>query len=324
MATIVLIHGIAQEQLGSNTLEAAWLPALSDGIRAGGYPEVADQVWPTGRSTAITARMAYYGDLFLEPGTMGVGDWAPPPGPEREIAEQLAAEWLRRGAGRDNPDRRAAAAQLSYLNSIGHDEQGPIREAQRSALNGLAKLKWFAPFGMAFAGRFVNRALRQVTSYLTNDDIRTEVQRRVRALIDVNTKVIVGHSLGSVVAYEAAHRLDDPVPRLVTLGSPLGLRTIVYDLVLPQPPGFPPTVRRWVNVADRNDLVAAEPDLRAMFGQLPPGSVFDGGWTVHNGAKPHEAKFYLTKEQTGRPIGEVLPRRPARPAGRRCRSARRE
>jgi hypothetical protein len=27
---------------------------------------------------------------------------------------------------------------------------------------------------------------------------------------------------------------------------------------------------------------------------------------VHNGAKPHQAEFYLTKEQTGRPIGEVL------------------
>jgi hypothetical protein len=116
-----------------------------------------------------------------------------------------------------------------------------------------------------------------------------------------------------VVAYEAAQRLNAPLPLLITLGSPLGLRTVVYDRVVPQPPSYPPHVRHWVNIADRNDLVAAEPDLRPMFGQIPTGAVFDGGWTVHNGAKPHQAEFYLTKQQVGGPIGAVFGSR-ARPS----------
>jgi hypothetical protein len=251
--------------------------------------------------------MAYYGNLFLAPGTQGTDANAGlKTSAQRDLAEQLAREWLERAAKRDNPDQRAATAQLSYLNPVHHDEQGRFREGQRTALNGLAKLKWFAPFGMAFAGKFVNRTLQQVTRYLTEDEIREEVQGRVAAFIDADTKVLLGHSLGSVVAYEAAHQLAEPLPLLITLGSPLGLRTVVYDRVFPQPPSFPPLVQRWVNIADRNDLVAAQPDLRPMFGLLPPGAVFDGGWTVHNGAKPHEAEFYLTKEQTGRPISEVL------------------
>jgi pimeloyl-ACP methyl ester carboxylesterase len=145
-----------------------------------------------------------------------------------------------------------------------------------------------------------------VSAYLVHEPIRAEIQRRVASLIDDDTKVLLGHSLGSVVAYEAAHRLERPLPLLMTLGSPLGLRSVIYDKVLPQPPGFPPQVQRWVNIADRNDLVAAEPDLRPMFGELAPGAVFDSGWTVRNGAQPHQAQFYLTKGETGRPVGDAV------------------
>lgn len=301
------MHGIAQEQQSADSLESRWLPALAGGVRAAGYPHVADLIWRGAAPGGISTRMAYYGNLFLTPGTQGADtDAGLTTGAQRDLAEQLAAEWLERAAKRANPDQRAATAQLSYLNSAGHDEQGTFREGQRSALNGLAKLKWFAPFGMAFAGKFVNRTLQQVTRYLTEDEIREEVQRRVADLIDADTKILLGHSLGSVVAYEAAHQLARPLPLLITLGSPLGLRTVVYDRVVPQPPTYPPRVQRWVNIADRNDLVAAQPDLRPMFGALPPGAVFDGGWTVHNGAKPHEAEFYLTKEQTGHPIGSLF------------------
>jgi hypothetical protein len=303
VATIVLVHGIAQEQLGAYSLEKDWLPALADGVTAGGRPDLAARIWPQGRPNGITVRMAYYGDLFLTPGVMGTAESA---SVEDEVAEQLAIEWLHRAVDRDTPDRGVASIQLSYLNSSEHQDQGAIQEAQRRALNSVARLKWFAPFGMAFAGKFVNRTLQQVTRYLADSEIRGEVQRRVAELIDADTRAIIGHSLGSIVAYEAAHRLTRPIPLLMTLGSPLGLRTVVYDRVQPQPPCFPPNIQRWVNVADRNDLVAAQPDLQEMFGALPSGSSFDGGWTVENGAKPHEARFYLTKPQTGIPLGEVL------------------
>ena len=234
MATVVLVHGIAQEQLGANSLEKDWLPALADGLRAGGHPRIAARIRPPEQPGGITVRMAYYGNLFLTPGTMGTGvDAGAATDAQREIADRLATEWLARAAERDNPDQRAASVQLSYLDSAGHQEQGPVREAQRSAINGLTRLRWFAPFGMAFAGRFVNRALQQVTRYLSDDDIRTQVQARVAAEIDDGTQVLIGHFLGSVIAYEAAHQLTRPLPLLITLGSPLGLCSIVYDLVRP-------------------------------------------------------------------------------------------
>jgi pimeloyl-ACP methyl ester carboxylesterase len=160
---------------------------------------------------------------------------------------------------------------------------------------------------MGFATRFVIRSLTQVTRYLSDDALRGQVLARVHALLTPDTQVLIGHSLGSVVAFEAAWTLDHPLPLLITIGCPLGLHTVVYKRVCPQPPQFPPKVHHWVNLADRNDIVAAEPDLTPLFGKtLPSGAIFEGGYTVDNGAKPHQADFYLTKAQLGRPIGALL------------------
>jgi hypothetical protein len=201
LAEIVLVHGIAQEQSGEAQLEEEWLPAVADGLRAADRPDLAKRIWPvTDHPDRITAAMAFFGDLFVVPGSMGPGDAAPSPGEQAEIAEDLAQEWLGRAANREVSDQHAAVTQLSYLEAGAYEAQGPLQEAQRSAINGLTKLRWFAPFGMAFAGQFVNRALTQVTAYLTDDSIRSAVQGRVARLVDPDTKVIIGHSLGSVVA----------------------------------------------------------------------------------------------------------------------------
>jgi hypothetical protein len=90
----------------------------------------------------------------------------------------------------------------------------------RSAVGGVGKISWFAPFGMGFAERFVNRSLAQVTRYLTSESIRSAALESVFKLIGLETKVLIGHSLGSVIAYEAAHLMKQPLPLLLTLGSP--------------------------------------------------------------------------------------------------------
>jgi hypothetical protein len=142
---------------------------------------------------------------------------------------------------------------------------------------------------------------------LTNDEIRFAALKLVSDLVGPETKVLLGHSLGSVVAYEAAHLMTQPLPLLLTLGSPLGLQTIVYQRLRPQPPGFPPKVRRWVNVADQDNFIAAEPDLKELFGAgVPADAAFEGGYTVDNGASPHSSDFYLEKAQVGRPVGELF------------------
>ncbi|MGN7200342.1 hypothetical protein [Arthrobacter sp. SAFR-044] len=90
------------------------------------------------------------------------------------------------------------------------------------------------------------------------------------------------------------------------------MRTIIYDRISPQPPEYPAMVRKWVSIADRNDLVAAEPDLTRLFDRNKPAeAVLESAWTVDNGAKPHQGEYYLGKAQAGRPIAAALGNREA-------------
>jgi hypothetical protein len=240
VAVIVLIHGIAQEQRSADSLEAEWLPALAGGLRAGGYGDLADRIWRAqGGPGGIETRMAFYGDCFLQLGVQGSGSGELTPEAER-LAEQLARALLERAAAdaTSPQDRHVAQIELADLDDTVGQAQGP-RSVTRSAAASLARLRWFAPYGMAFAQRFVDRTLVQVSRYFTDPQIRAYAQEQVARLVRADTRVLVGHSLGSVIAYEAAHRMMRPLPLLITLGSPLGLRTIVYERLWPQPPGFP-------------------------------------------------------------------------------------
>lgn len=307
MADIVLVHGIGQEQETADKLEAVWLPSLAGGVRQAGFPQVADRIWRERGPGGLDLRMAFYGELFLASGQQGddPGDFT---AEESDVAEQLAADWLRHAAERASKRAvmQAGQRELAFVTGQMGAEQG-VGSVVRSAIGGLARIPWFAPFGMGLAQRFVKRALAQVTRYFTDESVRSSALEAVSRLIGPETKAVIGHSLGSVVAYEAVQRLSQPLPLLVTLGSPLGLQTIIYQRLRPQPPGFPPAVHRWVNVADRDDFIAAEPDLTGLFGaRMPAGAVFEGGYTVDNGAQPHKADFYLGKSQVGRAVGELF------------------
>jgi hypothetical protein len=308
MAVIVLVHGIAQEQRTADALEAEWLPALAGSVRLAGFPELADRLWrERSGPEVIEARMAFYGHLFLTTGQQGeavdLNEAA------AVLAEPLAREWLERAAHRaSRPDeRRMADQELAFVSrTVGAEEAG-VGSVVRLAIKSLARLRWFAPFGMAFAERFVVRSLAQVSRYFTDDALRQAAITVVTALIGPDTRVVIGHSLGSVVAYEAVQQLVQPLPLLCTLGSPLGLDTIIYPRLRPQPPAFPPLLRRWINIADRGDFIAAEPDIRPLFSRgLPAGAVFEGSYTVDNGAQPHRADFYLGKVELGRAVVQTL------------------
>ena len=77
----------------------------------------------------------------------------------------------RRSTARQDPRNRRAQL-LAYVTHQMGAEQG-VGNVVRSAVAGLAKISWFAPFGMGFAERFVRRSLAQVTRYFADDTIRS-------------------------------------------------------------------------------------------------------------------------------------------------------
>ena len=309
MSALILVHGIDNEQLTPDGVEAEWVPALAGGVRLAGRPDIADRLWPPrSRHDAITCRAAYYGDLFRPHDQQGcttdLRDLRP-------IKRLLPRHWPWSGSN-GSPSRPASSvdgAQARFALNLARDsdqnEVQGIGNIQRQIIKTLAGNSWLAQAVMFLAERFVFRALIQVTRYLSDEMIRALAQQRVLNLVEDDTRIIIGHSLGSVVAYESAHRLAQPLPLLVTLGSPLGLRTIVTDRLCP-PLSYPPTVDRWVNVADREDFIAAELDLGPNLACGTPGSSRFEPVMADNGSAPHSAVHYLGRIAVGKALSEVL------------------
>jgi hypothetical protein len=305
MAQIVLIHGIGQQASNFEEQEAAWLPSLVKGVLASGHSNAAataaEMAASTDHDRAPLARMAFYGDLFLPTGTQGEETPASPAA--EALAEALAAALLAHAVVSD--DSRLAAEATNALRQVDLDRDGVqgLGSRTRSVVAVLDGNAWLTAriFGVLQKAR---KDLLQVTRYLTEDDLRADVQDRVAALLDEDTKLVIGHSLGSVVAWEACQALDRSLPVLVTLGSPLGLDNVVYSRLRPQPPIWPAPVHRWVNVAHPDDVVAVEPDLGPLF----PGP---DGLTIESHTPPskhehHAAAGYLEEQATGRAVADAL------------------
>ena len=305
MPTILLIHGIAQEQKSADLLEAQWLPALAGGLRNAGYGSQADRLLlARGSPGRIEVRMAFYGDLFLRPGAMGAADVAPS---DDEGAEALADAWLQALAAHSADSRVQAYAQDAVLRLAARRDapMGLGAALVSPAMRAFTQVP-FASEAAFMTAAYLKRSVRQVSAYVNDPSVQVEVRGRVQALLNDDTRVIIAHSLGSVVAFEMAHRLQRPLELLLTLGSPLGLRRPIYER-LAERGKFPPQVRRWLNLADPDDFVAAVPDLGPLYSEgMPPGSRFEQVTTVNNGASPHSAEYYLGKAEVGHAVAAAL------------------
>ena len=113
---------------------------------------------------------------------------------------------------------------------------------------------------------------RELRRYLTDRKFRHELRDRAQACIGPETKVVVGHALGGLIAYEALCAVSDTIAvSLVTLGPALCGPRVVFDLLDPPPRSnqgeWPAAVRHWSNIVADTDLTAqCEARLTARFG----------------------------------------------------------
>jgi hypothetical protein len=280
MAKIVAVHGIGKQFIGENTLREEWLPALKDGLarvnrRLGSDDDFA---------------CAFYGNLF-RPGGKAVVD---PPFDASDVADDWERELLElwwREAARVDPAVH------------GPDARTKLRapDLVQRALDALCQSSYFA----GIAERALIYDLKQVRRYIKESDVRREARASVERTIGPDTAVIIGHSLGSVIAYEilCAHP-DWAIRTFVTMGSPLGIRNLIFEQLEPRPEAgtgaWPGAVVRWVNIADKGDVVALVKKLGTRFGPRVADRL------VYNGAKAHDATRYLTTQELGDAVASGL------------------
>ncbi|WP_217247116.1 hypothetical protein [Streptomyces sp. AC602_WCS936] len=120
---------------------------------------------------------------------------------------------------------------------------------------------------------FIATFFRDVARYLggPDDAARVAAREEVAGVISsTGARVVIAHSLGSVVAYEALHAHPElEIDLLLTLGSPLALRHGVFDRLSPAPLAGagerPPGVHRWINLSDHGDIVAVPRPFKRRF-----------------------------------------------------------
>lgn len=155
--------------------------------------------------------------------------------------------------------------------------------------------------------------LTDVNDFLFNTTKRNRMVQTVKDRIATGggTFVVIGHSQGSMVTYQALMELGKSVEvdLFVTLGSPLGLPQVTGELKkwhgknLPIPPG----VKRWVNVAREGDIVSADPTLADEYSSS--GKRVEDFWIddfAFPPGKAHDSGYYLSYSATRQAVAAAV------------------
>ncbi|HEX3333650.1 MAG TPA: hypothetical protein VHS57_04870 [Acidimicrobiales bacterium] len=188
----------------------------------------------------------------------------------------------------------------------GTEEESLLEKTRSGIAEAMSKYEGgdaLAFLSQAASDAVFERTVDMVTVYTAEPDVRDRVHARLAALVTDDTRVVVAHSFGSVIAYTAlANHPEWPVHTFVTLGSPLAV-PMMFGATGEQPPDagvgcWPGSVERWVNVRAVGDKAAAP--FEGKFGPKVE-EVF-----VFNGHRYHEPEPYLNSRPTGLAVAEGL------------------
>lgn len=291
---LLFLHVRGQEGHDPSGIRRSWTAALNQGLTLAGLAtiEPADVWFP------------FYGDRFIEAvrttesmvvpvealSEHPAATLAPADPGTRVLYETLVAE---AAACAGMPDSEALASE-GLITGLGGFV---VSKLQR-------QLSWLA--ARSGLDRIViAQILRDVAAYLDNDRVRKAVLDAVRETLPASGRlVIVGHSLGTVVAMDLIHEMapDLDVALLVTAGSPLGIDA-VYNRLLIRGPKRPQRIGRWLNTWCPADAVAIGCPLRDDWhGQL------DEIIVDNPKDRAHSITDYLGHQTVARHVAETLRR----------------
>jgi PGAP1-like protein len=187
------------------------------------------------------------------------------------------------------------------------------------------------PFlGRRLAQPATRRLMHEASRYLKNrdgmgDSIRTILRDALESAWLAGERVaLIGHSLGSVIAYDTLSELSheraqaESVDLFVTLGSPLATHFVQRSLQGARETGaarYPRNIRRWVNLTARGDTTALQRRLKPTFREMLDLQLvdsiedfvdFDNYFRGDAGLNAHEAYGYLAQRLLGEILGRWL------------------
>ena len=200
---------------------------------------------------------------------------------------------------------------------------------QRKMAKFLFDLGDIFPFLIPFFPHIVRDIANDVRRYFRNEDdvaceVRELLKKELRPILAENGEVLlIGHSLGSVIAYdtlwELSHLEDLPgkVDLFLTLGSPLGMHYVQRQLRGSDQEGakmFPHNIKRWVNISSVGDITALDREFREDFSHMLEYGIIDNiedhSEAIYNffrsdkGLNAHRSYGYLVNPAVGYVIAD--------------------
>ncbi len=181
--------------------------------------------------------------------------------------------------------------------------------------------RWLAPPN-------TRRLMHEANRYLKNrNSIGSSLRAMLRAELDSAWQagapiLLIGHSLGSVIAYDTLWELSrergstERIDLFVTMGSPLATHFIQRKVCGSREQGaarYPTNIRRWTNFAAHGDTTALRPRLQPTFAQmLTLGLIesiedvvdFENYFRGDLGLNEHDAYGYLSQSSVGAVVGD--------------------
>lgn len=245
---LVFVHGINQQGKTADTLSAEWSIHLREALDGLGVGAQFDALVP------------FYGDILYDRTRGADANRVTPQGAERDNSiEAEEARFLAQGLEEiaQNSDEYSEAEIEGYIAELTDGEaeaQGWLPMHRR--VNAMARfLERISPWEGDIAVRF----LKQAYTYLRTPGVADEVEAVVRPMLSGGPRIVVAHSLGTIVCFRILRRMalegkPGEAQLFLTLGSPLSLRTVRNALG----PKFlvPEGVNRWINAYDPDDAVS--------------------------------------------------------------------
>ena len=211
---------------------------------------------------------------------------------------------------------------------------GPTQEDVQEALSVRRRFAWVL-YTVADLFHFlipllpdpvVRATIRETARYFSNDggigqQVRELLKVPLRKMLEAGDRIlIIGHSMGSVIAYDSLWELTHIEKNpgrvdLLSLGSPLGMRFTQQRLLGAREKGtqrYPQNIRHWTNMTAQGDLTAPDPtvrdDFKAMLKLGVVESITDVNGGLFNyfrnerGLNAHRSYGYLVNPR----VGEVI------------------
>jgi len=261
---LLLVHGRGQEGQDPALLKSEWIDALNRGAAK------LDLALPGG----IEVAFPYYGDTL--------DNFA------RQLDIPLTSDIQTRGGLGDD---EFLAFQANFADSVRQsagitDDQVDVEYGPNPKPKGPLNWEWVQAIlsaidkhGGGMGQKTLEIFTRDVFLYTTRAGVRDEIDRIVASQMTEEPTVVIGHSLGTVVSYSIlrSDRRRLRVPLYVTVGSPLGVRSVRDQF---RPLRFPPPVEAWYNAFDDRHVVALYPLDAANF-PVQPSIENDGAVKNH-------------------------------------------